>query len=534
MRRTAVIAVIMGLLFTGNAYAYNVQLKPFKDETYDYSREPIYALSALGIAAGYPDGTFRPDDALSREAFIRLLVTAARADQRDGGRLPADVAGDRWSAPSIAAAFERHWLDGLVDSAGKLHPEQTITRQEVAMLIGTYLLASEPEDAGKQWLSVGWQQERDARAFPDGASVDAKVQPYLYYAVHRGILAGEPSGFKPREPLTRKQAAAVIDRLIDRLTETRPVDFTGFYAIQSYGAIGQIDKLANVNFGWSRLAYESAGNARLDTGTTEYRIPQGYEEVIAAADRAQAGKELMVFYDGADLKDFLKDVPARNSFIDSLMESLESRDYGFSGVCVDFEGLKEADSAGDMTAFLEALKKRLGTRTLSVAVPPNYYYSGYDLKAIGRIADTVILMAYDFTHHESRLPSAPLPLVNDTVQQALVHVPKEKLVLGISKQANQWITSADGLAAPPVSPAIADVEKRIGMAGVTRTVALPYFLDLITFEDDRGAHEIYYENTRSIADKIRLAKFHELKGVSLWHMGNFTQADWALIGQQAG
>jgi len=535
-RKTAVFALIMGLLFTSSAYAYNVQLKPFKDETYDYARESIYALSALGIVAGYPDGTYRPDDALSREAFIKLLVSAAKIDTESGGRqLPSDVAGDRWSAPYVAAALERHWLGGLMDSTGKLHPGQTITRQEVATVIGTYLLASESQAARDKWLSEDWLQERDARAFPDRASMTAELQPYLYYAVHRGMMAGEPDGFKPLEPLTRKQAAAVIYRLIDRQIEAQSIDFTGFYAIQSYGAIDQIDKLSNVIFGWSRLSYESEGSARLDTETSEYRIPRGYEEAIAAADEAQAGKELMVFYDGADLKSFLKDMPARRAFIDSLMETMEDKSYGFTGVCIDFEGLKDADSAVDLTAFLQELKKRLGTRTLSAAVPPSYYYGGYDLKEIGRIADTVILMAYDFTHHESKLPSAPLPLVNDTVQQALVAVPKEKLVLGISKQANQWITSTEGgAAAPPVSPAIADVEKRIGMPGVVQTRILPYFLDLITFQDDRGSHEIYYENSQSIADKIRLAKFYGLKGVSLWYMGNYTQADWALIGQQAG
>ncbi len=535
IRKTAVFALIMGLLFTGNAYAYNVQLKPFKDEAYDYAREPIYALSALGIVAGYPDGTYRPDDALSREAFIKLLVAAAKADTSSlDGPYPADVAKDRWSAPFVAAAFERNWLGELIDSAGKLHPGQTITRQEVAMVIGTYLLASESQVARDEWLSEGWQQEREVRAFPDKSSVAAKMQPYLYYAVHRGMMAGEPDGFKPLEPLTRKQAAAVIYRLIDRQIAAQSIDFTGFYAIQSYGAIDRIDKLSDVIFGWSRLSYESEGRARLDTGTFEYRIPQGYEEVVAAADKAGAGKELMVFYDSADLKSFLKDLPARQAFIDSLMETLDNKAFGFSGVCIDFEGLKDAASAADLTAFLQDLKKRLGTRTLSVAAPPSYYYSGYDLKEIGRIADTVILMAYDFTHHESKLPSAPLPLVNDTVQQALIDVPKEKLVLGISKQANQWITSSDGIAAPPVSPAIADVEKRIAMPGVTQTRMLPYFLDLITFEDDRGAHEIYYENTQSIGEKIWLAKFYGLKGVSLWYMGNYTQADWALIGQQAG
>jgi spore germination protein YaaH len=61
---------------------------------------------------------------------------------------------------------------------------------------------------------------------------------------------------------------------------------------------------------------------------------------------------------------------------------------------------------------------------------------------------------------------------------------------------------------------------------------MPYFLKHITFEDTRGNHEIYYEDTASIEKKLWLAKFYGLKGVSLWYMGSFTTADWELIGQQ--
>ncbi|MNW13147.1 hypothetical protein D3C71_2110130 [compost metagenome] len=59
----------------------------------------------------------------------------------------------------------------------------------------------------------------------------------------------------------------------------------------------------------------------------------------------------------------------------------------------------------------------------------------------------------------------------------------------------------------------------------------PYFLKEVTFEDARGTHEIYYEDTQSIAKKLWLAKFYGLKGVSLWFMGRYTEADWELIGQ---
>ncbi|QGQ94003.1 glycoside hydrolase [Paenibacillus psychroresistens] len=534
LKKVALMVLLSIMLVTSSAYAYDVQLNPFTDEELDYSRDPIYTLSALGIISGFPDRTYRPNGALSREAFIKLIVMAAKIEtNQTTANEPKDVAKDRWSAPYISIAYQRKWIDSLVDKAGLFHPEQTITRQEVAMVMGKFLLESETEEVRQQWLATDWKLERESRAFKDQAAINEAMQPYVYYAVSRGIMEGDPAGFKPKESLIRKQAAAVIFRLIDKSIAAQTIDFTGYYAILSYAAINELSKLSNVTLGWSHLEYEAAGTAKLNTDSTVNSIPLGSEEVIAAAEASQLKKDLMVFYDASNLKDFLKDKPAQTAFIDSLLLTLNDPAFHFTGVNIDFEGLYDAASAADYLSFLQDLKAKLGSLTLAVAVPPSYYYKGYDLQGIGAIADTVILMAYDFTHNEDKLPSAPLPLVNDAVQIALKSVPKEKLVLGISKQANQWVTT-NGVTAAPISPAIPLVEQRLTMPGVAQDWMLPYFLKHITYTDtDTGKdHEIYYEDTQSIAKKLWIAKFYGLKGVSLWFMGSYTAADWELIGQQ--
>lgn len=534
LKKTILMGLLFTFLFANSAFAYDVGLQPFKDEEQDYSKDPIYTLSALGIINGYEDRTYRPNEDLSREAFIKLLVMANKLENAPTtGDIPADVAKDRWSAPYISVVFQKKWIASLLDASGLLHPGQTITREEVAMLVGKSLLDAESEQSRQQWLTTDWKKERDARAFKDHAAMNEAMQPYVYYAALRGIMEGDSTGFNPKEPLIRKQAAAVIYRLIDKRVTEQKMNFTGYYAIQSYAAINQMNKLSNVIFGWSHLAYDGTGTASLNLTSTVNKVPSGFEEVIASANAAHLTKELMVFYDSSNLKDFLKDQPARKAFITSLLATLKNQAYSFTGVSIDFEGLKEASSAADYVQFLQELKDQLGTFTLSVAVPPIYYYKGYDLKAIGQLADTVILMAYDFTHDESNLPSAPLPLVNDTVQVALQVIPHDKLVLGISKQANQWITTA-GVTGPALNPAIADVEKRLAIPGVDRTWTMPYFLEQATFADERGSHVLYYEDSQSIAKKIWLAKFYDLKAVSLWYMGNYTAADWAEVGEQSG
>ncbi len=371
IKKVGLLVLLFVMLFTSSVIAYDVELRPFKDEEFDYSRDSVYTLSALGIINGFPDRTFRPNEDLSREAFITLLVQAGKIEtSKVIGSNPADVAKDRWSAPFVAIAYERKWIDSLLDKAGLFHPGQTITRQEVAMLMGKFLLESERDEERQLWLSTDWKKERDSRAFQDQLMINEAMQPYVYFAVHRGIMLGDLAGFKPEEPLIRKQAAAVIYRLIDGNLSGQKIDFTGFYAIQSYAAMNQMSQLSDVIFGWSHLTYTIPGTAGLNTDTTVNRIPLGSEEVIAAADIAQTTKELMVFYDDSNLKGFLKDKPAQQAFIDSLLIILNDPSYHFTGVSIDFEGLRAAESAADYLEFLQDLKDQLGTHTLSVSIPP--------------------------------------------------------------------------------------------------------------------------------------------------------------------
>jgi hypothetical protein len=235
MKKTILFGTLFVLLFANTAFAYDVQLQPFKDEEQDYAKDPIYTLSALGIINGYEDQTYRPNDDLSREAFIKLLVMAGKIENKAAlGSTPVDVAKDRWSAPYISSVYERKWLDSLLDQEGLLHPAQTITREEVAMLVGKSLLESESETARQQWLTTDWKKEQVVRGFKDSSTMNEAMKPYVYYAAHRGIMEGDQTGFNPKESLIRKQAAAVIYRLIDKRIAEQKIDFTGYYALTSY------------------------------------------------------------------------------------------------------------------------------------------------------------------------------------------------------------------------------------------------------------------------------------------------------------
>ncbi|MCR8630434.1 glycosyl hydrolase family 18 protein [Paenibacillus radicis (ex Xue et al. 2023)] len=524
--------ILLLFVAAGNAYAYDVPMAKYKDiMEQSWEKDYVYTLSALGIIEGYPDSKYHSEEALSREAFIKLLVTAAKLDiSQTSGTVPADAV-NRWSAPYIAAASERHWIEFMVNEADEFKPEQPITREEVAAVVGMYLLDKD-ESVGPQWISGDWSKERDARAYSDIQIISNKLAPYVFYTINRTVMEGDNQGFRPKSGLIRSEAAAVINRLIDIETVGQELEITGFYAIKSSPAIARMSLVDNVAMGWSHLEYDTAGTAKLGTNTTTYQVPDGFEEVLKAADQANVNKDLMVFFNEREkLAAFLKDALAQKMFISQLVAKLNDPVFGFSGVSLDLEGLIEESDAPNYTQFVRDVKAAIGSKTLSVCIPTDHYYKGYNYKDLSAAADSLILMAYDFTHDDSHLPSAPLPLVRDGVERALKQgVPASKLVLGISKQANQWITTNSKTTT--AKPAIELVEKRIADPNASKTWSMPYFLKLVQYQDGSNINEIYYEDTQSIAKKIWLAKVYGLKGISLWHMGNFTASDWDIIAKK--
>lgn len=498
--------------------------------TGDWGESAIYSLSVLDIVSGYPDGSFRPDEPVSREAVIKMMTTAMTMGEQAAQAASMalkDIGQDRWSYGVIAQAYAAGTVDFLI-AEEQLYPVRPMTRQEMAASAGKWLLRSLDAGTRQAWLEGGWRSARVQ--FTDQLTLDEDILPYAYYAIEHGVLQGDQAGtFRPLEPISRKEASAVIVRMLERRSEAHALAVSGFYAIASYPRLPYVAAMDHLITGWSHLSYIGEGEAKLGMTSTEYKVPaDGWEEVVATADSFGVPKSLMVFSDSRSLPEFLQDQPAQEQFIEELKLVMDDSRYGYSGVLIDFEGLRLEEQRMPYTEFLKKVKAALTDEVLIVAVPPTQWYQGYDLKEIGLLADTVILMAHDFTHLESGLPSAPLAWVQDATEDALGHIPREKLVLGLSKQANQWVIQEDGTR-ELLQPSIDRVETRLSQDGIVQRFAYPYFLSLIEYSDGGARHVIWYEDTESIEKKMWLAKVYGLKGISLWHMGNYTEADYEYI-----
>jgi PKD repeat protein len=168
---------------------------------------------SAGIVAGYPDGLYRPDWAITRDQMAvyiaRALVVpsgeAALADwvPADAKDSP-DVTTDHWAYTHIEYCVENGVVEGYDD--GLYHPEYEVTRDQMAVYVARALVAPTGEAALADYVPA------DPRNFPDVAS-DFWAYRHIEYCVENGVVAGYADGlYRPEVVVTRDQMAAYVAR----------------------------------------------------------------------------------------------------------------------------------------------------------------------------------------------------------------------------------------------------------------------------------------------------------------------------------
>jgi spore germination protein len=152
-----------------------------------------------------------------------------------------------------------------------------------------------------------------------------------------------------------------------------------------------------------------------------------------------------------------------------------------------------------------------------------------DYRALGRAADQVRLMAYDF-HWQSGPagPIAPATWVRDVLAYAVGEIPPHKIVLGVPTYGYGWVGSDVRLVS------------WLQAYELSRDLGVPVRWDAaaespwITFRDDQGRpHTIWFENTYSIRSKLELAHEYGIGGVFLWLVGDEDDGLWPVISEFA-
>ncbi len=222
---------------------------------------------------------------------------------------------------------------------------------------------------------------------------------------------------------------------------------------------------------------------------------------------------------------------AQDRAIDGMVRVSEE----LTGIDLDFEAVPPGERP-HYTAFVARLAHalHLAKRVLMLSVPavtrddPTDSWAGaYDYPELGKHADTLQVMTYD----ENGPWGPPGPVSGlDWMTQCLAYaqsvLPPAKVNLGFPAYGYDWnLTTGSG----------ATVSWTEAAARLTKTGATPRWDDATSSPwfrykaADGSAHEVWYENARSITLKAELASRKKAAGISVWALGLDSTAMWKAI-----
>jgi spore germination protein len=197
----------------------------------------------------------------------------------------------------------------------------------------------------------------------------------------------------------------------------------------------------------------------------------------------------------------------------------------FDGVQIDFEAMSR-DDAESFFDFLKEIRDRLpAEKVLSVAVPARMkkVTDAYDYARIASIADRLVIMAYD----EHWSTSAPGPVASlswcaRVVDYAVSAVPADRIVMGLPLYGRAW---QDKKLARALR--FANVQDVLDETGGTAS----YTSELGAYFEytENVVVKVFYDDERSLAEKLGLYVRKGIRAVSFWRIGQGPPSLWSMI-----
>lgn len=225
----------------------------------------------------------------------------------------------------------------------------------------------------------------------------------------------------------------------------------------------------------------------------------------------------------------LNDAQNRTNAVANIEEYVQTN--GFNGVNIDFESVSPEDR-DNLTLFMEELSNRLRPQGLTVAMSvfpkqdesTNDVAIAYDYEKLSKFVDQIILMTYD-NHGEWSGPGpvADVRWVENNLKYALKFIPKSKVYLGIAAYGYDW--GGGGAQTVHYSDAMETATKFGARLDWDAEAKVPFY----TYQNAGSEHQVWFENSRSLAYKLDLVKKYDISGIAIWRLGQEDPAYWQAI-----
>lgn len=437
-----------------------------------WAKEDIDRCLALRYFYAESDGSFGVGKEMTRAEFLAVLCRTLGWKPTSPARtVYDDVPEKSWYAGAVETAYHQ---GAITAQDGSFRPEELITRSEAAaMLVRALGYGSIAGLIQDMYLPF-----RDVKA----------NNGYIVMAYGMGLMDGTSvTAFSPGAHVTREQAAAIMMRLHDKLTDptTSRIGITasteGLPDLTGYEAVG---------IAAAKLVYNGSPQVSVSMS--------GKESLTLRMAVTAAGAKALLYVTGGAYQ-------MREGHEEKLAEVLFNavEEGKYDGLYLDVSGLTAVSQRDVLTAAARLLRERLGDRPLYIgAEAPSWKGTifGYDYAALGEAADRLVLR---FTHKKdtaagrSVAPLEPLEQVYYALSRLRGVVDADKLTLMLTSTGAIWegrsptaVEGSELLELREVQGTRVHYSDRYACAYLTR---------------EKGP-DVWYLNAQSIQERTQLAR----------------------------
>ena len=267
----------------------NLPAGVYPDTKDNWARDAIQAMTQAGYLSGYADNTFKPGAQITREQAAAIygkvlqhnLNEQELADivTKESSTSYSDVEADRWSSSAIKLVSAAGVMEGTSKTA--FTPSKTMDREQ--------FVASAASLAKKLNLSTPVKTEKVT--FKDEASISSAYLADIQYMAQRGIVAsGATENFNPKQPVTRAQAATILNRMLNGAGLATPKHST----TEAKAETTVKEDIKNADTAIEKEASKVNKDAKKDMSKTDKDMKKEAEKAdkVAKAEAKKADKDL--------------------------------------------------------------------------------------------------------------------------------------------------------------------------------------------------------------------------------------------------
>lgn len=316
------------------------------------------------------------------------------------------------------------------------------------------------------------------------------------------------------------------------ITANSPKELIGFYAewwatdTSSYNSLySNVDTIKTIAPFWATLG---------EDGTITDRGGNDHDAVVNFAHKNNVSVLLLVNNakeqeNKSPIHTILATPSSRATAINNLEDYIKK--YKLDGINVDFE-MVAAQDRDNLSAFMQELSARFKPQgyIISIDVFPKQDESNdvsiaYDYAQLAKYADKIILMTYDNHGTWSNAgPIADINWVEKNVKYALKFIPKNKLYIGLAAYGYDW--SSKGIESLEYS-AIMNLAQHFNSSVIWDSPSKSPHFD---YTDADGInHQVWFENSESLKNKIALVNNYDIAGAAMWKLGEEDPSSWQVL-----